>query len=400
MRKRILIMVALAITLSLTLARWLPEQRVAKSEPLDSYTGFALDFLKRVGIGERNTAASPLSVYAATLMLVEGSNGSTKAELLAALRLSSVDEARQWFASALKGTLEAREPAKIVLANGVWVQNGFPVRATYLRALSTDYLAEVKHVDFASNPSGSAEAINEWVRNKTYDLIDRVLDPASIDTLTRVVLVNALYFRGNWTTPFETVTRGAFHSPDGEVEVGFLRGRVSAQLLDTDSYTAVALGYNGTRIKFVAIMPKGDVADYVKTLSEGELLGILSQLLSSEPASIELLLPVFDVDSGVVSVKEALEGMGVKEAFDPYKADLSPMVESGERILYVKDVYHRARVRVGLAGTEAAAATAVVIAVTSVRPSTNMVKIDRPFLFFLVDPESRAIVFAGSVLKP
>ncbi len=376
---------------------------VVYAEPLDAYTVFALDLVDRIGLGEENTAVSPLSVYIALLMLTEGAAGDTRAELLKALHLSSVDDARTWFKNVLEDVLKVEEPARTSIANSIWVQNGFPVNKNYVDILEKYYLAETKHVDFKNDPVGAADAINEWVRNKTYGLIKQIIDPSSIDDMTRIILVNTIYFYANWTKPFQEIVPGEFHSPKGDVTVDYLKGRMGVYLLETPDYTAVALSYKGTDIKFVVIMPNHDnLKEFVKNLDKDELLNIFNKLFSSKLVTVRLYIPKFDVDSGIISLKKVLQEMGIKSAFRPDKADFSPMVEGNKKILYVKDVFHRARVRIGLKGTEAAAATAIIMELSAVpeNPDIKTIRIDKPFLFFLLEPENNAILFAGSIVDP
>jgi serpin B len=151
-------------------------------------------------------------------------------------------------------------------------------------------------------------------------------------------------------------------------------------------------------VKFVALMPKKQaLREFLGNLSERELLGILSELLSRDDERVKLLLPKFDVDSDILKLKPILESMGVRKVFNPMQADLSEMLDAQA---YVGDVFHRARVRVDLYGTEAAAATAVVIPFIAPPLQVRFVKIDKPFAFFLVDPDTKAALFAGSFVKP
>jgi serpin B len=370
----------------------------AEASPLESYTGFSLRFSLLAGLGERNTAVSPFSVYPAMLMLSEGSAGEAKAEILRALGLSSQAEAREWFRSSSRKFLSAEAPAKTSIANSLWVREGVPVRGSYAEALARYYLAE--HYSFAS-PGEAVQRINSWVSEKTGKLIDRIVD--FLDPLTVVVLVNTVYFKANWTTPFESVVRDVFNSPDGPVQADYLSGVVPAKVYESEDLTAVALGYTGTGVKFVVLMPrKQALREFVSSLSKEELLGILSELLSRDDERVRLLLPKFDVDSGILELSQLLKSMGVRKVFDPEQADLSGMFDYSKLPgrPYVSEVFHRARVRVDLYGTEAAAATAVVIRVTAVPPPARVVKIDKPFAFLLVDPDTKAVLFAGSIVKP
>jgi len=375
-----------------------PAVPAAEATPLESYTGFSLRFSLLAGLGERNTAVSPFSLYPALLMLSEGAAGETKAEILGALGLASQAGAREWFRSSSQRFLSAREPAKTVIANSLWVRERVPVRSSYADILAKYYLAECHSF---TSPSEAARRINSWVSEKTSKLIDRIVE--SLDPLTVTVLVNTVYFKANWTTPFESVVRDVFNSPEGPVEAEYLSGTVYAKVYESEVFTAVALSYVGADARFVVLMPKEQpLREYVSGLSEKELLGILAGLLSRDDERVKLLLPRFDVDSGILEVSQLLKSMGIRRVFDPGQANLSEMFDYSrlsERP-YVSGVFHRARVKVDLYGTEAAAATAVVIRLTAVPAPAKMVRIDRPFAFFLVDPETKAVLFAGSLVRP
>jgi len=398
----IVIIVILSIVVSYQLMGPMYEPNIVVSaKPIDAYTLFTLDLLERMDFGKKNNVVSPLSIYIALLMLTEGSSGVTKEELLNALHLASLNESRTWFNNLLENILKVEEPARTSVANSIWVQKGFPVNDDYVDVLKKYYIAEAKLVDFQNEPVLTAKAINEWVENKTYGLIKKIIGPGSIDEMTRIVLVNTIYVYANWTKPFEREVPGKFYSNGKVVDIIYMKGAMDIYLLDTSEYLAVALSYKGTDIKFVVVMPKnGDLEKFTNNLSKDKLLKIFNELLSSREVSVELYIPRFDIDSGIMSFKKILQEMGIRTVFDPGSADLSSMVESGQRILYVKDVLHRARVRVNLKGTEAAAATAVIMVLSAVIEQPKIIKINRPFLFFLVEPDNNAILFAGSIVDP
>jgi serpin B len=366
----------------------------AVASPLDSYTDFSIDLASRIGLGERNTAISPYSVYIALLMLTEGAGGDTKDELMRAMRISSLDEARNWFNSSIERFTGVERGARAEVADSVWVKEGFPVSEKYLEVVRKYYLAEV--LSFR-DPADAVPRINGWISNRTNGLIDKVVD--GLDPRAVIVLVNTIYFKANWTTPFERVEKGDFHSPDGIETADYLRGRVKANYLDSGDYVALALSYSGTDVKFVVLMPKGDLKGFLSGMGREKLLEIFEKLFNSSESDIDLSLPKFDIDSGPLDLESVLVSMGMKKIFIPGEADLSPMVEGSEE-LCVDKVLHRARVKVDLYGTEAAAATSVIIRLTAMPSQEISVKIDRPFAFFLVDPENKAILFAGSFVHP
>ncbi|RLF17417.1 MAG: hypothetical protein DRZ82_09820 [Thermoprotei archaeon] len=396
----VLVIVLLNLVLGLAFLMHRHDNAVyAKS--LDSYLVFSLDLIEGLELSKKNVAFSPLSVYAALLMLAEGSGSDTKAELLNALHLSSLDDARSWFNGMLKVLLDVSKPAKLDVTNSIWIQDGFSVNRSYVNSLKRYYLAEVMYADFKGNPVGAAKEINKWVNDKTHGFISRIVDPSSIDYMTRIVLVNTIYFKARWTKPFEEVVLGNFYTSSGVVRVNYLMGTMKVRLLKEHDCIALSLDYKGTDVKFVVIMPKdGDLVKFIKGLDKDRLLDLLSRLFSSKRVTVDLYVPKFDVDSGILSLKELLMNLGVKSVFDPHKADLSPMVEGKLRSLYVRDVLHRARVKVDLAGTEAAAATAAIMVFTAVPESHPIIRIDRPFIFLLVERRSYTILFIGSIVNP
>ncbi|MGC9147301.1 MAG: serpin family protein [Infirmifilum sp.] len=367
------------------------------ASPLDSYTGFAIRFSLKSGLGQRNTVVSPYSVYMALLMLSEGASGQTRSELLTALGLSSLSDAREWFKESTGRFLACSTPTKTSIANSIWVKKGVPVRDSFVKTLVDYYMAE-KYTFTDTN--SAVKDINEWVSDKTQGLIKEILK--QLDESSVVVLVNTVYFKSNWTTPFENEYKDLFFSPKGTVETEFMSGTVPAVTIETEDYTAVMLGYKGTDIKFVILMPrKTGLKEFMEGMTSEKLISIFTELATSREENIKLSMPRFDVDSGILEVKPVLKEMGISNVFTP-EADLSAMIDTSKILgnVYVDDVFHRARVKVDTEGTEAAAATAVVVRVTAVPLQVKAVKIDRPFAFFLIDPQTKAIIFAGSFVQP
>ncbi len=395
------IVIVVIVLLNLNLMPFISRYSSVYASPLNAYTCFALDILQDVYQG-KNTVISPLSIYIALLMLTEGTRGETRKELMEYLHIDNLTESRLWFKQVLLKILNTSDGTTILIANSIWVQKDFPINEEYIENLRDYYRAELHYVDFSSNPLKAAEEINMWVRNKTNGLIDRIIQPDSIDTLTRIIIVNTLYFYGLWVKEFEEETIDTFYSPEGPIETKFMKGEQTIQFIDKKEFIAIALRYKGTSVRFVVIMPKnGDIEEFIKKLDYTKLLQILDELFSSSYISSELYMPTFDIDSGFIDLKSILESKGVKSLFIPGKADLSYMLKEEYRDtaeLYVKTITHRARIKVHLKGTEAAAVTAVPIYVTGLRG--KLIKINKPFLFMLVEPEFKTILFMGIFVRP
>ena len=372
---------------------------IVYANTLDAYTSFSLELLEKIGFGEKNTVVSPLSIYIALLMLSEGAHGSTREELLNALHLRDLEEARIWFKNLLyRLRNKTSDKAILEIGNSVWVKKYFNVNKSYVRLLINNYLAE--YYNFTSIYR-VVDRVNEWVNNKTHGLIDKIIDYGDIDELTLILLINTLYFKANWTKPFEYIETEEFHTINGTVKTDFLVGEMYIHYLEENNYVAVALSYRGTSIKFVAIMPKnGDLKGFIEEIGYAGLLDILHKLFESKRRSVELHIPMFDIDSGKIDLKNILYEMGIREVFDKTKSDLRYMIASKEYtpgLLYVKNVFHRARMKITLSGTEAGAATFIGVKALGYVES---VKFDKPFLFLLVEPSEYTILFAGSYVSP
>ncbi len=372
---------------------------VVYASALDAYTSFSLELLEKIGFGEKNTVVSPLSIYIALLMLSEGAHGSTREELLNALHLKDLKEARIWFKNLLyRLRNKTSDKAILEIGNSVWVKKYFNVNKSYVRLLIENYLAE--YYNFTSIHR-VVDRVNKWVNNKTHGLIDKIIDYGDIDELTMILLINTLYFKANWTKPFEYIETEEFHTINGTVKTDFLVGEMYIHYLEENNYVAVALSYRGTSIKFVAIMPKnGDLKGFIEEIGYAGLLDILHKLFESKRRSVELHIPMFDIDSGKIDLKNILYEMGIREVFDKTKSDLRYMIASKEYmpgLLYVKNVFHRARMKITLSGTEAGAATFIGVKALGY---VETVKFDKPFLFLLVEPSEYAILFAGNYITP
>ncbi len=369
---------------------------------------FGLDLL-RVVAGDDNVMVSPYSVATALSMLLPGARNATAAEIAAVLHLTGDEDAMHRArthiervlatTSAPMGEEDNREPFVVRPANLAWGQGGYPFLAPYLERLATSYGAGLRLVDFATAPDASRGIINGWVEDATEGRIEDLIPDGVITTLTRLVLVNAIWFKANWEVPFdpERTTPAPFTRLDGStVDVPMMHVDVRTGYAATDLFEAVRLRYAGDAAMVVAVPRSGSPAELAARLTVDDLAVAWGDF------QVELAMPRFEFESDV-GLKAALQALGMNAAFEAPvpgedgTADLTGITESRE--LFVQDALHKTFVALDENGTEAAAATALVVGLTSL-PEPATLTVDRPFLFWIESTSTGEILFLGQVTDP
>ena len=279
------------------------------------------------------------------------------------------------------------------IANATWGQRGFPFLATYLDLLAQDYGAGLRTVDFEGAPEPSRVAINAWVSEQTEQQITQLLPVGVIDSGTRLVLTDAVYFHGDWLKPFDPMSpMGTFHTTTRDVSVAMMSNQAIVPVWSGSGWTAGAVPYVGGTTSMILIVPdSGTFAQF----ESGLTAAALGSIIGGQTGGATVVMPRFKYSTGT-SLKKTLTTMGMPDAFDSMQADLSGI--DGARDLFISDVLHQADVEVDEQGTTAAAATAAVPENTG-GPSTPLV-VDRPFVFFIRHNPTGAILFAGRVTDP
>jgi serpin B len=286
------------------------------------------------------------------------------------------------------------------IANSIWGQRDYTFLPEFLDVLAENYGAGLRVTDFAGAPESARDSINRWVSEQTQDKIKNLLPQGAITPLTRLVLANAIYFKAGWLYPFEPALTGdaAFNLLDGrQVSVPTMRFAQPAGLLHSsgDGYQAVALPYEGYRASMIVVVPDpGHFAEFEAAFSRDIVQQIADDLA---PQQVLVALPKFrfEYEAGLA---ETLAAMGMSDAFTAGAADFSGI--DGTHNLFISTVQHKAFVSVDEAGTEAAAATAVVVDTRSLPIVDVELTVDRPFLFLIRDDDSGSILFLGRVLDP
>jgi len=362
---------------------------------------FAFD-LYRAQIGSdssSNVFFSPYSVSVALAMTFAGASGNTASQIASAMHFTLPPERLHTAFDAIDLQLESREGIKLNVANSIWGQRTLAFGKPFLDTLAIDYGSEVRGVDFIGATNQATAAIDGWVADHTAGKIQNLFPPGSLDESTRVVLVNAVYFDANWKTQFDSskTTSSPFTKLDGSTVTASMMNneKLNANVAVAPTYTAVDLPYAGGQTSMLVIVPTGMQFASVDAALGGDFLKEI--VASLRPQDIALSLPKFTLKGASVSLKSALRALGMIDAFDPDKADLSAMVPNQR--LNVDDVVHQAFVRVNESGTEAAAATGVDNQLTAI-DQTLHVDASRPFFFVLRDIPTGAVLFVGRVMDP
>jgi serpin B len=376
-----------------------PEQLASLVE---GNTAFATDLYRLVRGEPGNLFMSPHSISIALAMTYAGAAGSTATQMADALHFTLPEPELHAAFNALDLALASRAaqaqgdtiPFRLTTANALFGQLGWSFEAPFLDTLAESYGAGVRVLDFAADPDGARTTINDWVEDRTNDRIEDLLPEGSIQTSTRLVLANAIYFSAAWSNPFavaETADR-PFHLAGGAtVMVPTLHQDAERGYGAGPGYRAAELPYDGEQLSMVVIVPD-DLAAFEAALDGDRLAAIIDSITAHE---LELSLPKFRFDAPL-GLAEHLAALGMVDAFTE-AADFSRI--DGARDLLIQDVLHEGFVAIDERGTEAAAATAVIIGDTSV-PERATLAVDRPFVFLIRDRPTGAVLFLGRVVDP
>jgi serpin B len=376
------------------------------AELVGGNSAFALDLYHQLTDGGDNLFYSPYSISLALAMTYAGARGDTEQEMAESLHFLLPQERLHPAFNGLDLELARRgegavgkdgEGFRLNIVNAIWGQKGYALLPDFLDVLAANYGAGLRVVDFMTAAEEARVTINEWVSDETEGRIEDLIPQGVLDALTRLVLTNAIYFNAAWSEPFEpSLTEdGPFYLlDDSEVMAPMMRQTTSLGYTRESGYTAVELPYSGGEISMVLVVPDaGAFEAFESALDADQLSAILDDLERSEVA---LSLPKFEMESEF-SLNQALAAMGMGGAFTT-AADFSGMTDPSE--LFISDVIHKAFVSVDEAGTEAAAATAVVMRLSAMPAEPVEVTVDRPFVFLIRDIQTGAILFVGRILNP
>jgi serpin B len=367
---------------------------------------FAFALYQALNKEDDNIFYSPYSMSLALAMTYAGARGETEQQMADTLHFILPQDRLHPAFNSLDLELSQRgegaqgkdgEGFRLNIINAIWGQKDYEFLTTFLDTLAENYGAGLRLLNFISAPEESRLTINNWVSDQTEGRIEDLIPQGLINDLTRLVLTNAIYFNAAWQYPFsEDMTGdGPFYLLDGgEVTVPMMRQTESFGYAEGEGYQAVELPYDGGELSMVILLPQPDQFEaFEGSLDTQRVDPILKAL---ELKQVALTMPQFEFESSF-SLKETLATMGMPIAFSG-SADFSGM--TGNRDLFIADVVHKAFVSVDEAGTEAAAATAVVMELTAAPETPVEVTIDHPFIFLIRDIETGTILFVGRVVNP
>ena len=384
-----------------------------------------IDLYRKLATDDANLCLSPDSIENALAMTFAGADGKTREEMARVLHFPPNDDAIHGSFGALQHQLEemaaksakqiadskerggAQQPIVITIANRLFAQKGYDFREKFLALVKERYGAPLEPLDFAKDAAGATQRLNAWVLEQTRNRIRDLIPAGALDATTRLALVNAIYLKAPWAKPFlkGSTTPQPFHVRGGEsVNVPTMNGLINCGYAKRDGFIAVTLPYNDRELQFVVLLP--DDAKGLASLEKKLTAAMLAECAKLQSQEVNLHLPKFKFEPPTMNLGATLQGLGMQTAFDQPQGSanfdrLAP--RRPDDYLYISAVFHKTFIAVDEEGTEAAAATAVAMAVgTSAgqKPEPLEVKIDRPFLYAIQHVPSGACLFVGRVTDP
>jgi len=374
----------------------------------DGNSAFAFDLYQSLSEQKGNLFFSPYSISLALAMTYAGARGETEQQMADTMHYILSQKALHPAFNALDLELASRGEGaqgkdekgfRLNIVNDIWGQKDYKFLDEFLDVLAQNYGAGLRLLDFIKAPEDSRLTINDWVSDKTEDRIKDLIPHGVIDEATRMVLTNAIYFNAAWLHPFqkEATQDGTFYLLDGtEVSVLMMSQIESLGYAEGDGYLAVELPYDGSELSMVILLPDAGQFQAFDGSLDAKLVDSITTDL--EYRQVALTMPKFEFASEF-SLAETLSAMGMPIAFSG-AADFSGM--TGTRELTIAEVLHKAFVSVDEAGTEATAATAVVVGLTGIGIPEEPVQVtvNSPFIFMIRDIDTGAILFLGRVMNP
>jgi len=385
-----------------------------------------LDLRKQLGQPEENFCLSPYSIQAALAMTFAGADGETRAEMSRVLHYPDQGEAVHASFAALQKSLEQMaketekiaanskkfggpsEPITLAIANRLFAQNGYDFRDSFRTLATKFYGAGFELLDFRNNPERDRQHINSWIEEQTRRRIRDLIPPDGVNKSTRLVLANAIYLKAPWQSEFSdrATELKPFHVRGGEpVDVPTMREQATVGYARKSGFTAVTLPYAGRDLQLLVILP--DENNGLAKLEDQLTASLLKDYARLDAQLVALDLPKFKLEPPTIFLSKALQGLGMKTAFDipPQSANFDAMAaRKPNDYLAISEVFHKTFIAIDEKGTEAAAATAVAMMAMAAAPRDQPkpieVKVDRPFFYAIQHVPSGACLFIGRVTDP
>ena len=376
------------------------------NEVVNSSNRFSFDMYRELTNGTDNVFFSPYSITIALGMAYEGAKEETASQMLDVIDLPQDDDTRRAMVRSLQMLLNPKNSSyNLSTANAYWLKMGGDLNDTYQKTIENDYIAGGKQLDFYGDPSGSADTINRWVENETNGKIKDLVSSGSITPLTYLILTNAIYFKSDWRYQFDTeateevnfhltgsdtVKMEMMHMCDEDIELNYS---------DNGEVRMLQLPYKNNDLSMYILLPH---TNDISSLEEDLEMAYFEDLKSTMSGEwVDVGIPRFKFELKY-TLNQYLIDMGMEDAFDPDLADFSGIKEDGSRDLYITGVIHKSFVEVNEEGTEAAAATAVMMGGSSVTEEETPIYFwaDHPFIFLIEHQDTGQILFMGKVEDP
>lgn len=386
-------------------ARLLPPYDADECKPLvEANTAFALDLFNQLKTDSSNLFFSPYGVSTTLALTYAGARGQTGKQMCNVLHFTNVQDAPSHFGLLQRHLIEVgwQKGVELSIANALWIEQSYSFLPAFLSMATGPDEASMNQADFKTGAEAARARINAWVARQTRDKIQNILPPGCIDEDTRMVLANAIYFKGLWDVPFEK-TRTAnqpFHiSPTNQLDVPLMHKTAIVGYTENSDFQAVAMSYQGG-LDMMVFLPR-QFYDCARLESSLTPTFVSTTLLDLHAQEVEIFLPRFKLES-TFRLNDVLSRMGMPNAFGTW-ADFSGI--DGTTNLYISEIFHRSWCEVTEEGTEAVATTAIdVLAGRGMRqpppPPPPIFRADHPFVFFIRDSQSGSILFLGRLAHP
>jgi serpin B len=358
---------------------------------------FAFEMYLQYNEDEDNIFFSPYSISVALAMTYEGARGQTASEMQSVFHFPEDDIVRRAAFAKLYNEYNGNDTDYLLsTANALWTQKDYKFLTEYLNLIEQYYMGEATDLDFIGKPEESRVTINNWVEERTNDKIKDLIPTGAIDAYTRLVLTNAIYFKGDWAVQFdEKDTHEADFKVNSEKTVKAQMMSLSGESFNytvTDTAQIIELPYKGDDLSMLILLPKEDCLDSLEESISTENLNLWRSNLKEK--EIDVHMPKFKLETKY-SMSDTLKKMGMPTAFSETEANFSGM--NGKKDLHISSVIHQGFIEVNEKGTEAAAATGVIMRTSSISPTFYA---DHPFMFLIQDNETGNILFLGRVVDP
>lgn len=374
----------------------------------EAVNAFAFNFYREFYTDPENTGNvfnSPYSIFTALAMTYEGAKGLTAEEMASVLNVEQENESFHQYMQTLYTYLNENSEYNISTANALWPSIDYQLLQEYIDVIETYYGGKVAEVDY-SDPEQAAEIINSWVENQTNNLIQNLVPPSAIDpVLTKLILTNAIYFKGTWKVQFDedNTTDREFTTSSGEsIDIQtmcLVNTEDRFNYTENNNFQVLELPYNGNEISMMIFLPKedSDLSEVINSMDKDSYSELISAMTQRQ---VDIYLPKFEIKTPLYTLNDYLINLGMPTAFGSY-ANFSGLDGIGG--LYISKVLHKAFIEVNEEGTEAAAATAVIMFKSSAGEDDSArleFDCDHPFLFTIHHKETGTILFMGTVDNP